>query len=214
MISKNGETRQCANTNRVSVSVISEKTNMRSITKTDAKHSTFKFGKDEIRVITINGNSWFVADDVCKALKLSNPTMSLKSLDDDERSKFNLGRQGEANIISESGMYTLVLRCRDAVNSGSLSHQFRKWVTSEVLPSIRKSGEYKASESSSVRLTEKELRYRVRVIIYDNMFGGCIEMLGASNSFKSIATGIATDLGYTPTGFIQGELSERFKRVY
>ncbi|MEG0759615.1 MAG: Bro-N domain-containing protein, partial [Raoultibacter sp.] len=96
------------------------------------KLTKFKFGSSTIRVVYIDDAPWFVAEDICKALKLSNPTMSMKSLDEDERSKFNLGRQGEANVVSESGMYTLVLRCRDAVNHGSVAHRFRKWVTSEV----------------------------------------------------------------------------------
>ncbi|ECP5826928.1 DNA-binding protein [Salmonella enterica] len=79
-----------------------------------------------------------------------------KSLDEDERSKFNLGRQGEVNIVNESGMYTLVLRCRDAVKKGSVPHRFRKWVTAEVLPSIRKNGAYakpKARQCTATQLT-------------------------------------------------------------
>lgn len=95
-----------------------------------------------IRVQIIDGEPWFVAKDVCDALSLSNPTMSLKSLDDDERSKLSLGRQGYASIISESGLYTLILRCRDAVTPGTIPYKFRKWVTGEVLPSIRKTGVY------------------------------------------------------------------------
>lgn len=102
-----------------------------------------------IRAISINNEPWFVASDVCKALQLTSPSMSLKALDNDERSKFNLGRQGEANIISESGLYTLILRCRDAVTKGSLPYRFRKWVTSEVLPSIRKTGKYDPKSESA-----------------------------------------------------------------
>lgn len=68
--------------------------------------------------------------------------MSIKSLDDDERAKFNLGRQGETNIISESGLYTLILRCRDAVTPCTIPYRFRKWVTGEVLPQIRRTGSY------------------------------------------------------------------------
>ena len=48
------------------------------------------------------------------------------------------------NIVSESGMYTLILRCRDAVKKGSVPHRFRKWVTAEVLPAIRKTGKYES----------------------------------------------------------------------
>lgn len=95
-----------------------------------------------IRAVQIDNAPWFVATDVCTALQLSNPTMSLKALDDDERSKLNLGRQGNASIISESGLYTLILRCRDAVTPGTIPYRFRKWVTSEVLPAIRQTGQY------------------------------------------------------------------------
>lgn len=105
--------------------------------------SVFSFQENHpVRVVLVNGEPWFVALDVTKALRLTNPTMALKALDDDERAKFNLGRQGETNIISESGLYTLILRCRDAVKQGTTAWRFRKWVTNEVLPAIRKSGEY------------------------------------------------------------------------
>ncbi|GCR85098.1 MULTISPECIES: BRO family protein [Escherichia] len=105
--------------------------------------SVFHFESEAtIRAIVIDGNPWFVAKDVIKALQLTNPTMSIKSLDDDERAKFNLGRQGETNIINESGLYTLILRCRDAVTPGTIPYRFRKWVTGEVLPQIRHTGSY------------------------------------------------------------------------
>ncbi|MBG6243554.1 MAG: hypothetical protein EKE20_17955, partial [Candidatus Symbiopectobacterium sp. Dall1.0] len=104
--------------------------------------TSFSFENHEVRTIVINGEPWFVAQDVCYALQIQNVTQAIERLDDDERSMFNIGRQGEANIISESGMFTLVLRCRDAVKQGTLPHRFRKWVTSEVLPSIRKTGKY------------------------------------------------------------------------
>lgn len=105
--------------------------------------SVFSFQENHpVRVVLVNGEPWFVALDVTKALRLTNPTMALKALDDDERAKFNLGRQGETNIISESGLYTLILRCRDAVKQGTTAWRFRKWVTNEVLLAIRKSGEY------------------------------------------------------------------------
>ncbi len=121
------------------------------------KHSVvpFTFESHNIRAINLSGEPWFVAEDICNTLNLSNPTMSLKSLDEDERSKFNLGRQGEVNIVNESGMYTLVLRCRDAVKKGSVPHRFRKWVTAEVLPSIRKNGTY--AKPKTRQCTAKQL---------------------------------------------------------
>lgn len=91
----------------------------------------------EIRVTAIDGEPWFIAKDVCDILGISNPTMAIEGLENFERAKFNLGRQGEANIISESGFYTLVLRSRKPV-----AKPFRIWVTNKILPTIRKTGGY------------------------------------------------------------------------
>lgn len=91
----------------------------------------------EIRVTAIDGEPWFVAKDICDILGISNPTMAIEGLENFERAKFNLGRQGEANIISESGFYTLVLRSRKPV-----AKPFRIWVTNKILPTIRKTGGY------------------------------------------------------------------------
>lgn len=122
----------------------------------NTKPAVFSFeSESNIRAILIDGEPWFVAIDVIKALQLTNPTMSLKALDEDERSKFNLGRQGNTNIISESGLYTLILRCRDAVTPGTIPYRFRKWVTSEVLPQIRKTGRYVREELSPADKAQK-----------------------------------------------------------
>lgn len=98
-----------------------------------------------IRVQMVDGEPWFVAKDVCDALQLTNSRVSLQSLDDDEKgvsSTYTLGGKQNLSIISESGLYTLILRCRDAVTPGTIPYKFRKWVTGEVLPSIRKTGAY------------------------------------------------------------------------
>ena len=63
------------------------------------------FGK--VRTLNLNGEPWFVAVDVCSVLDLSNPTIAVSRLDEDERAKFNLGRQGDGTIINESGLYSL-----------------------------------------------------------------------------------------------------------
>lgn len=105
--------------------------------------SVFSFQEShQVRVVLVEGEPWFVANDICNALSIQNVTQAIARLDDDERSMFNIGRQGQANIISESGLYTLILRCRDAVKQGTTAWRFRKWVTNEVLPAIRKNGEY------------------------------------------------------------------------
>ncbi len=106
----------------------------------------FDFKGAALRTLTDEaGEPWFVAKDVCDILEISNPSDALKRLDDDERSRFNLGRQGETNIVNEAGLYVLVLGSRKPE-----AHEFKRWVTHEVLPSIRKTGGYiPTSESDS-----------------------------------------------------------------
>ncbi|PQJ95699.1 hypothetical protein CXB77_16695 [Chromatium okenii] len=104
-------------------------------------------------MILIDNDPWFVATDVCTALGLTNSRMSIQSLDDDEKGVspiYTLGGRQELSIINESGLYTLILRCRDAVKHGTIPHRFRKWVTNEVLPSIRKTGSYHVGQNESI----------------------------------------------------------------
>lgn len=136
---------------------------MKSIAKAQNDFTIFKFGDSEIRVINRCGEPWFVAKDVCDALTLTNSRKALTALDDDEKGvtlSYTLGGEQNLSIVSESGMYTLVLRCRDAVNKGSVPHKFRKWVTAEVLPSIRKTGSYgntpKAKKALPGKITKEQ----------------------------------------------------------
>ena len=94
-----------------------------------------------VRTVTINGEPWFVGKDVCSILNLSNPTIAVSRLDEDERAKFNLGRQGDATIVNEPGLYTLVLGSRKPE-----AKAFKRWITHEVIPSIRKNGVYATPE--------------------------------------------------------------------
>ena len=98
------------------------------------------FNNDEfgqVRTLKENGDIWFVAKDVCKALDLSNTTVAVNRLDLDERSKLNLGRQGLVNCVNEFGLYNLVLGSRKKE-----ARKFKRWITHEVIPSIRKTGSY------------------------------------------------------------------------
>lgn len=116
--------------------------------------STFSFESKSIRTLAINNEPWFVAKDVCDAIGLTNSRMSLIALDEDEKGVsliYTPSGQQEMNIVSESGMYTLILRFRDAVKKGSIPHRFRKWVTAEVLPTIRKTGKYESKTSVNDR---------------------------------------------------------------
>lgn len=92
----------------------------------------------QIRMVMVDDEPMFCLVDVCKALEIKNATDVAKRLDEDELTRLNLGgRAGESNFITESGLYAVIVRS-DKPNA----KKFRKWVTSEVLPTIRKTGGY------------------------------------------------------------------------
>ncbi|ETT85543.1 prophage antirepressor [Bacillus mycoides FSL H7-687] len=95
----------------------------------------------QVRTVVKGKDVWFVAKDVCDVLEIVNATRSLSRLDEDELHSMkvadSLGRLQETNIINESGLYSLIMTSRKPQ-----AKAFKKWVTSEVLPSIRKHGAY------------------------------------------------------------------------
>lgn len=97
----------------------------------------YSFRDNNVRVVEIDNVVWFVAKDVCEVLEIKNVTQAIQRLDDEERSMLNIGRQGETNIVNESGLYSLILGSRKKE-----AKEFKRWVTGEVLPSIRKHGIY------------------------------------------------------------------------
>lgn len=118
---------------------------------------TFVFDDEQphpIRVVLREGEPWFVAKDVCAVLGIVNNRDALTALDDDEVGGVGLtytpsNQHGaydpveqEVKIVSEGGLYTLILRSRQAVTPGSMAHRFRRWVTGELLPQVRKTGRY------------------------------------------------------------------------
>ncbi|HFN0716796.1 TPA: Bro-N domain-containing protein [Klebsiella pneumoniae] len=137
--------------------------------------SVFSFeSQADIRAIIIDGAPWFIALDVCHALGIANNRDALLKLDDDEKNTVALtdGKRGNPNtlIISESGLYTLILRCRDAVTPGTIPYRFRKWVTSEVLPQIRKTGRYvreELSQADKARMLAQEMTSSMLPAIMD-----------------------------------------------
>ncbi len=108
----------------------------------------FNFEDNEVRSVEKDGESWFVLTDVCKILEITNPSQVLGRLDEDEkgiRSIYTPGGMQDLSVINESGLYSVILR-----SDKPKAKPFRKWVTSEVLPEIRKTGSYILPESSSV----------------------------------------------------------------
>lgn len=127
-----------------------------------------------IRTVILDGEPWFVAKDVCDILGTTNTTMAMDGLEPFERTKFNLGRQGEANIISESGFYTLVLRSRKPI-----AKPFRIWVTSEVLPAIRKTGKYIAPSKNKVESMLSDMNCNMKIVYAQ--INNIEEMIGEQN---------------------------------
>ena len=119
---------------------------------------TFNENNKPIRVELVDGEPWFVAKDVCDALTLENSRKATASLDDDEKGVSPIvtpsGTQ-QMTIVNESGLYNLIFQSRKPE-----AKKFRKWVTGEVLPSIRKTGRYEASTVS--QHTEQGVAVRPR----------------------------------------------------
>lgn len=112
------------------------------------------FGK--IRVKEIDNNIFFVAKDVCDSLDIKNTTQAIQRLDDDERTMLNIGRQGNTNLVNEYGLYNLILASRKPE-----AKEFKRWITHEVIPSIRKNGGYIAGQEN---LSDEELMAKALLV--------------------------------------------------
>lgn len=125
----------------------------------NTKPSVFSFDSNcPVRAVSIDGEPWFVATDVCAAIGIKHTASAMRALDEEERGVHSMhtpGGQQDFTIISESGLYTLILRCRDAVTPGTIPYRFRKWVTGEVLPQIRRTGRYVREELSPAEKAQK-----------------------------------------------------------
>ena len=114
-----------------------------------------------VRTLYRDGEPWFVAADVCKALDLGNPSMAIGRLDDDEYALISIEgiSRGNAmvNIINEFGLYNLILGSRKPE-----AKQFKRWITHEVIPAIRRTGEYQAlpdQRTDDLPLTDSRREY-------------------------------------------------------
>lgn len=121
----------------------------------------FSFEEHDVRVVTSEEQPWFVLADVCGVLEIANPTRAANRLEADEYALHSMkgadNRPRETTIINESGLYSLILTSRKAA-----AKRFRKWVTGEVLPAIRKTGGYMAAAPEE---TPEELALRAMTIL-------------------------------------------------
>jgi len=111
----------------------------------------FSFNDAQIRVVEKDGQPWFVAKDVCEIIGLSQVSRAMDRLDDDERGLVkvthpqNPEKTLEVNAVNESGLYQLII-----ASNKPEARTFRKWITSEVLPTIRKTGGYVADDDAFI----------------------------------------------------------------
>ncbi|MGU9774820.1 BRO-N domain-containing protein [Salmonella enterica] len=125
-----------------------ESSQKRVFTADNSDISIIRFEGVKVRIVKINGDPWFVAADVCRALEIDNPTKAIKTLDADENTLTSI--QGihagpgnpVINAVSESGFYKLIARSRKATTPDTFAHRFSNWVFRDVIPSIRKTGSY------------------------------------------------------------------------
>jgi prophage antirepressor-like protein len=110
------------------------------------KPTVFEFGENKLRTLFFNNKPWFVAKDVCNSLELKDTGRALQKLDPDEkltRKLFWSGQNREMWFANESGLYNLIFR-----SNKPEAKKFRKWVTAEVLPALRKTGTYCAAQKA------------------------------------------------------------------
>lgn len=146
----------------------------------------FTYNGAQVRTVEKNGQPYWVLRDVCEILGLSNPKVVAERLDEDEVSLTyitdSLGRKQETTVVNESGLYNVILR-----SDKPEAKPFRKWVTAEVLPSIRKTGSYSTKEKP---LDIKEANARVRL---SNQFLKLANVETLSTEYKNILVAKAAE---------------------
>lgn len=135
----------------------SKSTTRKAAMATTPTPTPYTYNSQEVRVLLVNDEPWFVLADLCTVLGLSNPSMVAERLDNDALSTAEvidkLGRKQQARITSEAGMYQAAFMSRKPE-----AEVFRRWVTHEVLPQIRRTGRYAAAAGATApQLSGKEL---------------------------------------------------------
>ena len=126
---------------------MNEKAKQVEVAETSSALTEFDFENHNVRTVLRDGEPWFIATDLCEILGIKNPRDALALLDDDEKDDVGntdaIGRQRQLNAVNESGLYHLIFKSRKPAAKRS-----RKWVTTQVLPEIRKTGRYEAANAA------------------------------------------------------------------
>ena len=122
--------------------------------------------ENEVRIVMRNDEPWFIAKDVCNILEIKNSRDTLnKCLDEDEKGVdiiYTPGGNQEMTIVSEAGLYSLILRSRKPE-----AKAFKRWVTHEVLPSIRKHGAYMTDRTLAIMMEDPAYIYRIAEMLVE-----------------------------------------------
>jgi prophage antirepressor-like protein len=169
----------------------------------------FNYESKQVRVIKDNeGDPWWIASDVCEIIGLSNTTEALRSLDDDEKSTLRISEGGpERNIINEPGLYSLIIR-----SNKPEAKKFKRWITHEILPSIRKTGRYEVGTLSEIDLIIKSAealkQIESRQIEHDNR----LSILEAKSHQNSGHTGYWTITAWCKLNNLNISLNEAMQK--
>ena len=184
----------------------------------------FNYQSNEVRTVEMCGEPWFVLKDVCTVLGLTTPARVAERLDGDEVSQTHLtdsmGRKQETTVVNESGLYHVILR-----SDKPEAAPFRKWVTSEVLPSIRKNGGYivgqqelspqelmaKALLVANKTLAEREARIS-ELTVQNNIMAPKAEYFDelVDRNMLTSFRDTAKELGIKPKAFVDWLLAKKF----
>lgn len=166
----------------------------------------FDFEEKPVRTVERKGEPWFVLNDVCRVLEINNVGMVAQRLDDDEKDDISLTdgiRHREMIIVSEGGLYSVILRAKGAATAGTPAWRFRRWVTHDVLPNIRRHGFYgqrnptkavqarNAMQNQAMRIVQKLKVTRhvaERRMLWDMLNSACNEL--------GIATPVLSEVGH------------------
>lgn len=162
-----------------------------------------------VRVVDVNGEPWFVAKDVCECLELGNPRTSIALLDEDEKGVHTMDTPGgaqEMSIVSEAGLYSLILRSRKPE-----AKAFKRWITHEVLPAIRKHGGYLTPAKLEEALTDPDTIIRLATNLKaEREKRQALEAQAAADRPKVV---FAESIEVAKTSILVGEMAKLIKQA-
>lgn len=166
-------------------------------------------GFGAVRVVDVNGEPWFVAKDVCECLDIGNSRDAVAALDEDEKGVDSIDTPGgaqEMSIISEAGLYSLILRSRKPE-----AKVFKRWITHEVLPAIRKHGGYLTPAKLEEALSDPDTLIRLATNLKaEREKRQALEAQAAADRPKVV---FAESIEVAKTSILVGEMAKLIKQA-